>query len=60
MLDLSPDCQRCGRALAEDAIDAYVCGFECTWCQRCADGPLKGICPNCGGELVRRPRRRHR
>jgi hypothetical protein len=32
-----------------------MCSFECTFCKSCAEGVLKGRCPNCGGELVRRP-----
>jgi len=32
-----------------------MCSFECTYCADCAAGTLNGICPNCGGELVRRP-----
>jgi len=32
-----------------------MCSFECTFCQACAVGMLRGRCPNCGGELVRRP-----
>lgn len=32
-----------------------MCSFECTYCAACAEGVLAGICPNCGGELVRRP-----
>ncbi|ARO13378.1 urease-associated protein [Ketogulonicigenium robustum] len=34
---------------------ARICSFECTFCADCADGVLGGLCPNCGGELVRRP-----
>jgi hypothetical protein len=32
-----------------------ICSFECTFCRECAEGRLGGRCPNCGGELVRRP-----
>ena len=32
-----------------------ICSYECTFCAACADEVLKGVCPNCGGELVRRP-----
>jgi hypothetical protein len=32
-----------------------ICSFECTFCRHCADAVLRGRCPNCGGELVRRP-----
>jgi uncharacterized protein len=48
-------CERCGVALA-DGDDATICSYECTFCPRCAE-QLGQVCPNCGGELVRRPRR---
>ena len=48
-------CERCGNALAPDG-DARICSFECTFCVSCADS-LDDVCPNCGGELVARPRR---
>ena len=32
--------------------------FECTFCEACAESRLHFKCPNCGGELVRRPIRR--
>jgi hypothetical protein len=54
MLELRPGCERCGRDLPPDA-DARICTFECTFCADCADGPLAGICPNCGGNFERRP-----
>jgi len=34
-----------------------ICSFECTFCRACAETRLRGRCPNCGGELVARPRR---
>jgi hypothetical protein len=34
-----------------------ICTFECTFCADCVADVLGGICPNCGGELVRRPAR---
>ncbi len=55
MLELRPGCERCDRDLPPDSLDARICSFECTFCASCADGPLAGRCPNCGGELVRRP-----
>jgi len=36
--------------------DARICSHECTFCAACADA-MDGRCPNCGGELVARPRR---
>lgn len=54
MLDIRPDCERCGRDLPPDA-DARICTFECTFCAACVEGPLAGVCPNCGGNFERRP-----
>lgn len=56
-MEMRPACERCGRVLPPDSTDAFVCSFECTWCRDCVEGPLAGACPNCGGELVRRPTR---
>jgi hypothetical protein len=28
---------------------------ECTFCTECAES-MQQVCPNCGGELVKRPR----
>lgn len=56
MLALRPNCECCGRDLPPDSRDALICFFECTWCRDCATTRLPGgLCPNCGGELVRRP-----
>ena len=56
MLLLKPNCECCDRDLAPDAPDALICSFECTFCVACAEHRLpEGRCPNCGGELVRRP-----
>src|SRR5258706_686343 len=57
MLQLRPNCECCGRALAPDSTEARICSFECTFCAACADATLKGRCPNCGGELVAKARR---
>ena len=57
MLQLRPNCECCDRDLPPDAPHARICSFECTFCATCADGVLAGRCPNCGGELVARPRR---
>ena len=56
MLEMRPCCERCGVDLPPDA-DALICSMECTFCRACAEGPLAGKCPNCGGELARRPTR---
>lgn len=43
------------RDLPPDSREAMICTFECTFCACCAETVLGGICPNCAGELVRRP-----
>ncbi len=55
MLALRPGCECCDRDLPADSLLARICSFECTFCSDCAEGVLGGSCPNCGGELVRRP-----
>lgn len=55
MLKLKPNCECCDRDLPPDSLDARICSFECTFCALCAAEKLAGSCPNCGGELVRRP-----
>jgi hypothetical protein len=55
MLELRPNCECCDRDLPASATNAMICTFECTFCADCATNVLKGKCPNCGGELVRRP-----
>ena len=56
MLEMRPDCERCGADLPADAPGAFICSFECTFCAECAD-KLDDRCPNCGGELMDRPGR---
>ena len=56
MLQLRPNCECCNVDLPPEA-DARICSFECTFCSSCASTRLHGVCPNCGGELVARPRR---
>lgn len=57
MLELRPNCECCDRDLPGDSPDARICSYECTFCAACAAGPLASRCPNCGGELLTRPRR---
>jgi DNA-binding winged helix-turn-helix (wHTH) protein len=54
-LAMKSRCESCGAQLAADA-SAYICSYECTFCAGCFSGG-DGRCPNCGGELVPRPRR---
>jgi hypothetical protein len=56
MLDMRPDCERCGADLPAGASGAFICSFECTFCADCTDA-LDDRCPNCGGELMDRPAR---
>lgn len=55
-LEMKGCCERCKAALDPHG-EACICSFECTFCPACAEA-LKGTCPNCGGELVRRPKRK--
>ncbi len=53
---MKPCCEKCEGALARDGL-AYICSYECTFCSACT-GSFEYRCPNCGGGLVARPRRR--
>jgi hypothetical protein len=55
MLEMRAKCERCEAELAVDAA-AVICSYECTFCPTCAT-EMNSVCPNCGGELVTRPRR---
>ena len=54
-LEMRGQCETCGAQLEADSV-AYICSYECTFCDTCA-ATHKHICPNCAGELVQRPRR---
>ena len=56
MLDMRPDCERCGTDLPAYAGGAFICSFERTFCAECSDA-MDERCPNCGGELLDRPTR---
>ncbi|HEX6197724.1 MAG TPA: DUF1272 domain-containing protein [Jiangellaceae bacterium] len=53
-LEMRTECERCDAPLAASG-EAFICSYECTFCPACA--AAMDHCPNCGGELVRRPRR---
>ena len=55
MLELRPTCEHCNKPMPPDSPDAMICSFECTFCKTCAQNLFRNVCPNCGGELVRRP-----
>jgi uncharacterized protein len=54
-LEMKPECEKCRQALPANST-AMICSYECTFCEKCAN-EMKNVCPNCGGELVQRPRR---
>lgn len=54
-LELRPSCECCDVDLPPTSPHARICTFECTYCARCAEGHLAGVCPTCGGGLVPRP-----
>ncbi|MEQ1725769.1 MAG: DUF1272 domain-containing protein [Sphingopyxis sp.] len=56
MLEMRPDCEKCGVDLPADQPGAFICSYECTFCATCSD-KLDEICPNCGGDLLDRPMR---
>ena len=56
MLDMRPDCEKCGAELAANQPGAFICSFECTFCADCSD-KFDETCPNCGGDLLDRPMR---
>ena len=56
MLEMRDVCERCGAATPAGEPGAMICSFECTFCTTCAEATERA-CPNCGGELVARPRR---
>jgi uncharacterized protein len=55
VLEMRPACERCGMVLRPDG-DARICSYECTFCRACTE-EMSSRCPNCGGELLPRPRR---
>ncbi|HEX3395418.1 MAG TPA: DUF1272 domain-containing protein [Steroidobacteraceae bacterium] len=57
MLEMRPNCECCDKDLPPESAEARICSFECTFCAACAEGTLRGKCPNCGGVLVARPAR---
>lgn len=56
MLEMRPNCERCDRDLSPAEPGAFVCSFECTFCESC-ETELGGVCPNCSGDMAPRPTR---
>jgi hypothetical protein len=55
-LEMRTSCERCSASLGPGEL-AFICSYECTFCPTCS-ATMSQTCPNCGGELVQRPRRR--
>ncbi|MFF2961677.1 DUF1272 domain-containing protein [Streptomyces sp. NPDC057963] len=55
-LEMRDRCERCEGTLLPQDSSARICSYECTFCAACGDA-MQSTCPNCGGELVARPRR---
>lgn len=54
-LEYKSSCEKCNISLHMQS-EACICSYECTFCESCAE-EMAGICPNCQGELVKRPKR---
>jgi uncharacterized protein len=57
MLEMRPGCERCDKDLPADQSGAFICSFECTFCDDCTQSRFQHTCPNCGGQLFERPTR---
>ncbi len=55
-LEMKNKCETCKGDLGPQD-EAYICSYECTFCYECSDEKHEYTCPNCGGELVSRPKR---
>ena len=54
-LEMRRQCEKCQAARGFGDL-VFICSYECTFCATCTVS-MGQVCPNCGGELVRRPRR---
>ncbi|MFF5015447.1 DUF1272 domain-containing protein [Streptomyces sp. NPDC001165] len=55
-LEMRDRCERCETTELPADGPARICSYECTFCVACGEA-MGQLCPNCGGELVARPRR---
>jgi hypothetical protein len=53
-LEMRGACEKCNSKLEAHSL-AFICTHECTFCEHCTS-TMDHICPNCSGELVKRPR----
>jgi uncharacterized protein len=57
MLEMKQNCENCGKLLPSESDEAVICSYECTYCTKCTAETLQSKCPNCGGNLEKRPKR---
>jgi hypothetical protein len=57
MLEMRGFCECCRKNLPPESNEALICSFECTFCADCVENVLRSVCPNCGGDLTKRPAR---
>jgi hypothetical protein len=55
-LEYKSVCEKCSAALNMQS-EACICSYECTFCETCSN-EMEFVCPNCKGELVKRPKRK--
>jgi hypothetical protein len=55
-LEYKTVCEKCDTSLNMQS-EACICSYECTFCESCST-KMEFICPNCTGELVKRPKRK--
>ncbi|MBB5203922.1 hypothetical protein HNQ51_001215 [Inhella inkyongensis] len=53
---MKPICERCQVSLPAEQPGAWICSYECSFCSTCCV-QMGQRCPNCGGDLQRRPTR---
>ena len=56
MLKMKKKCESCEQQTDQQSL-AFICSYECTFCASCSENKHQYICPNCQGELVKRPTR---
>lgn len=56
MLEMKKHCEKCDANTETDQV-AFICSYECTFCETCTSS-MGHVCPNCGGDLVVRPKRK--
>lgn len=58
MLEMRNLCENCHTTLTHESDNVFICSYECTFCKDCVENILQHICPNCGGEFQKRPKRK--